>query len=69
MAKQQNKAQFSFNRQQLFALIDGLESVHIDNCTPEQLEAHDSLIPILEEGLDHIDSQDNAQAIAELIFS
>lgn len=69
MAKQQNTAQFSFNRQQLFALIDGLESAHIENLTPEQLEAHDSLIPILEAGLDHIDSEDNAQAIAELLFS
>ena len=46
----------AFNRLQLFALIDSIESVHIENLTREQLSAHDQLIPMLEDALDRIDS-------------
>ena len=61
--------QVSLNRLQLFALIDGLESQHIENLSPEQLEAHDQLIPVLEQALDQIDSQEQVQAIADLVFN
>ena len=59
----------SLSRLELFALIDGLESVHIENQTPEQLAMHDALIPKLEAALDRIDSKECAEKIAALVFS
>jgi len=61
--------EISLNRLQLFALIDGIESVHIENQTAEQLKTNDELIPLLEAALDRIDSLDAAQEIAELLFT
>lgn len=65
--------QVSLNRLQLFALIDsiaiGLESQDEKNLSPEQLEARDQLMPLLEKALDQIDHLEQIQAIAELVIS
>ncbi len=61
--------QVTLNTLQLFALIDAIESVHIENLTPEQLRTNDELIPILEEALDQIDSLKTVHAIADIVFN
>ena len=61
--------QVTLNTLQLFALIDAIESVHIENQTPEQIKTNDELIPILEEALDQIDSLKTVHAIADIVFN
>ena len=61
--------EISLNREQLFSLIDAIESVHVENQTPEQVKTNDELIPLLESALDRIDSLDAVQEIAELLFT
>ena len=60
--------QISLNREQLFSLIDAIESVHIENQTAEQLKVNDELIPVLEKALDEIDALDQIQRMAELVI-
>ena len=60
--------QISLNREQLFSLIDAIESVHIENQTAEQLKVNDELIPVLEQALDEIDALDQIQRMAELVI-
>ena len=61
--------QISLNREQLFSLIDAIESIHIENQTPEQLRVNDDLIPVLEAALEQIDSLENIQRMAEMTIN
>lgn len=58
--------QVSLNTLQLFELINAVESVHTENLSPEQQQAHDTLIPLLEEALDQIDALKGIQRATTL---